>query len=183
MPTRRARPRPVGSSASGRASGTGRSGCRASAASAVPRAGRMDDNRTPRRRIPPPGTTRRPGLSAGISAATIARVDYRSVSFWLETAGDDLTPRPALDGSTDADVAILGAGMTGLWTAFYLQRRDPSLRIVILERDIAGFGASGRNGAWCAPDLNISMHGLARRHGEAKARAMQQATYDAVDEV
>ena len=60
-------------------------------------------------------------------------VDYRSVSFWLETAGDDLTPRPALDGSTDADVAILGAGMTGLWTAFYLQRRDPSLRIVIVE--------------------------------------------------
>src|SRR3954447_9021636 len=110
-------------------------------------------------------------------------VDHRSVSFWLETAGDDLTPRPALDGSVDADVAIIGAGMTGLWTAFYLQRRDPSLRIVVLEREIAGFGASGRNGAWCAPDLNISMGRLARLHGDAKARAMQQATYDAVDEV
>jgi glycine/D-amino acid oxidase-like deaminating enzyme len=110
-------------------------------------------------------------------------VDYRCVSFWLESAGVDLTPRPALDGSAEADVAILGAGMTGLWTAFYLQRRDPSLRIVILERDIAGFGASGRNGAWCAPDLNISMHRLARLHGEGAARAMQQATYDAVDEV
>ena len=110
-------------------------------------------------------------------------MDYRSVSYWLETVDDDLTPRPPLDGSTEADVAILGAGMTGLWTAFYLQRRDPSLRIVILERDIAGFGASGRNGAWCAPDLNISMHRLARLHGVDKARAMQQATYDAVDEV
>jgi glycine/D-amino acid oxidase-like deaminating enzyme len=110
-------------------------------------------------------------------------VDYRSVSFWLGDSGDDLTPRPGLDGSADADVAILGAGLTGLWTAFYLARRDPSLRIVILEREIAGFGASGRNGAWCAPDLNISMTRLARLHGMDKARAMQQATYDAVDEV
>jgi len=110
-------------------------------------------------------------------------VDYASVSYWLETAGDDLTPRAPLDGSADADVAILGAGMTGLWTAFYLQRRDPSLRIVLLEREIAGFGASARNGAWCAPDLNISMHRLRRLHGIDRARAMQQATYDAVDEV
>ena len=110
-------------------------------------------------------------------------VDHRGVSFWLETAGDDLVPRPALDGSVDADVAILGAGMTGLWTAFYLHRRAPSLRIVVLEREIAGFGASGRNGAWCAPDLNISMDRLARLHGTDQARAMQQATYDAVDEV
>jgi glycine/D-amino acid oxidase-like deaminating enzyme len=110
-------------------------------------------------------------------------VDHRSVSFWLETAGDDLTPRPALDGSVEADVAILGAGLTGLWTAFYLRRREPSLRIVILEREVAGFGASGRNGAWCAPDLNISMSRLARLHGEERARATQQATYDAVDEV
>ncbi len=110
-------------------------------------------------------------------------MDTRDVSFWLATAGDDLAPRPALDGSTDADVAILGAGLTGLWTAFYLARRDPSLRIVVLEREVAGFGASGRNGAWCAPDLNISMGRLAKLHGEASARAMQQATYDAVDEV
>jgi glycine/D-amino acid oxidase-like deaminating enzyme len=110
-------------------------------------------------------------------------MDTRDVSYWLATAGDDLAPRPALDGSSDADVAILGAGLTGLWTAFYLARRDPSLRIVILERETAGFGASGRNGAWCAPDLNISMGRLARLHGEDSARAMQQATYDSVDEV
>ncbi len=109
--------------------------------------------------------------------------DPASVSFWLETSGDDLTPRAALDGSTDADVAILGAGLTGLWTAYYLKRRDPSLRIVIVEREVAGFGASGRNGAWCAPDLNISMSRLAKLHGDDAARRTQQATYDAVDEV
>ena len=105
------------------------------------------------------------------------------MSYWLETAGDDLTPRPGIDGTTDADVAILGAGMTGLWTAFYLKRRDPSRRIVVVEREIAGFGASGRNGAWCAPDLNISMSRLATLHGIDAARRTQQATYDAVDEV
>jgi glycine/D-amino acid oxidase-like deaminating enzyme len=109
--------------------------------------------------------------------------DHRSVSYWLETAADDLTARPGIDGTTDADVAILGAGMTGLWTAFYLHRRDPSLKIVVVEREIAGFGASGRNGAWCAPDLNISMSRLAKVHGVEAAKRTQQATYDAVDEV
>ena len=109
--------------------------------------------------------------------------DYRRISYWLENANDDLTPRAPLDRGAEADVAILGAGLTGLWTAYYLHRADPSLRIVVVERDIAGFGASGRNGAWCAPDLNISMSRLARLHGEDAARRMQQATYDAVDEV
>jgi glycine/D-amino acid oxidase-like deaminating enzyme len=107
---------------------------------------------------------------------------YADVSFWLETAGD-LAPRPPLDGAAGCDVAILGAGYTGLWTAYYLLKREPGLRIVIAESEIAGFGASGRNGAWCAPDLNISMERLARLHGEDAARRIQQATYDAVDEV
>ena len=48
------------------------------------------------------------------------------------------------------DVAIVGAGYTGLWTAYYLRRADPTLRIAILESEIAGFGASGRNGGWCS---------------------------------
>ncbi|HTS14657.1 MAG TPA: FAD-dependent oxidoreductase, partial [Candidatus Sulfotelmatobacter sp.] len=112
-----------------------------------------------------------------------AAPDYRATSFWLETCGDDLTPRRLLQGDAEADVAILGAGLTGLWTAYELQRREPAFRIVILERDIAGFGASGRNGSWCVPDLNISLPMLARRFGTSAARATQQATYDAVDEV
>jgi glycine/D-amino acid oxidase-like deaminating enzyme len=108
---------------------------------------------------------------------------WRATSFWLETAGDDLTPRPSLDGSTDADVAILGAGYTGLWTAYYLLRSDPSLRVVVVEGEIAGFGASGRNGSWCAPDLNISASRLARLHGDDAVRRIVQATYDAIDEI
>ncbi len=109
--------------------------------------------------------------------------DYASCSFWLETCGDDLTPRPALDGSIDCDVAILGAGYTGLWTAYYLLKRRPGLRVVVLEKEIAGFGASGRNGGWCSSKLNIGLDVLAERHGVEVARAVQQAMYDSVDEV
>jgi glycine/D-amino acid oxidase-like deaminating enzyme len=109
--------------------------------------------------------------------------DYSQVSFWLETCGDSLEPRPALDGSATADVAIAGAGYTGLWTAYYLLRAQPGLRVVILERDIAGFGASGRNGAWCAPGLNISLGRLEKLHGHDAARATYQAVFDAVAEI
>jgi glycine/D-amino acid oxidase-like deaminating enzyme len=109
--------------------------------------------------------------------------EYASVSYWLESSADDLTPRPPLDGSVEADVAILGAGYTGLWTAYYLLRHDPSLRVVLLERDIAGFGASGRNGAWCAPGLNISLGRLERLHGHDGARRTYLAVQAAVDEI
>jgi glycine/D-amino acid oxidase-like deaminating enzyme len=109
--------------------------------------------------------------------------DYSQVSFWLETCGDSLSPRSALDGSATADVAIMGAGYTGLWTAYYLLRHDPSLRVVILERDIAGFGASGRNGAWCAPGLNITLGRLEQLHGHDAARATYAAVFEAVDEI
>ena len=109
--------------------------------------------------------------------------DYSQVSFWLESCGDDLTPRPALSGDAAADVAIMGAGYTGLWTAYYLLRAEPTLRVVILERDICGFGASGRNGAWCAPGLNISLGRLEKLHGHDAARATYAAVFDAVDEI
>ena len=58
--------------------------------------------------------------------------------------------RPALPGDTDADVAIAGGGYTGLWTAYALKQADPSLRVVVCERETVGFGASGRNGGWCS---------------------------------
>ncbi len=109
--------------------------------------------------------------------------DYKSYSFWLETAGDDLTPRPALEGSTEVDVAILGAGFTGLWTAYYLLRQQPSLKVAIVEREIAGFGASGRNGGWCTPGFPLSLGMLRKRYGTEAARTLQLAMYQAVDEV
>jgi glycine/D-amino acid oxidase-like deaminating enzyme len=50
----------------------------------------------------------------------------------------------------------MGAGYTGMWTAYYLLQRDPSLRVAVVEREIAGFGASGRNGGWCYPGFPVS---------------------------
>jgi glycine/D-amino acid oxidase-like deaminating enzyme len=103
--------------------------------------------------------------------------------FWLETCGDDLTPRPSLPGDDVADVAIAGAGFTGLWTAYYLAKTDPSLQILVLERDVAGSGASGRNGGWCSADLVCPPEALASRYGAEAAVAMQQAMFGTPPEI
>jgi len=80
--------------------------------------------------------------------------DYTKYSFWLESSGDDLSPRPALTGSTEADVVVLGAGYTGLWTAYYLLKTNPHLKVAVVEKEIVGFGASGRNGGWCSSKIS-----------------------------
>ncbi|MEU4562628.1 FAD-binding oxidoreductase [Actinoplanes sp. NPDC023936] len=103
-------------------------------------------------------------------------------SFWLDSLGP-LDRRPALPGDRDADVAIVGGGYTGLWTAYYLARADPGLRIVVLEAEYCGFGASGRNGGWASGLFPVSTEKLARRHGAERAAAMHAALGDAVDEV
>ncbi|MDO7881531.1 NAD(P)/FAD-dependent oxidoreductase [Salinibacterium soli] len=112
-----------------------------------------------------------------------AVADYRGLSFWHDTVADDLSPRAALPGDRDADVAIVGGGLTGLWTAWYLLDRDPALRIVVLEKDIAGFGASGRNGGWCSALFPRSTASLERAHGRDAALALRRAMIGTVDEV
>lgn len=97
--------------------------------------------------------------------------------------GDTYAPRPPLAGDTVADVAIVGAGLTGLWTAYYLLDADPGLRIVVVERDVAGAGASGRNGGWCSALFPTPAAALAEEHGDAAARAMRAAMRDTVVEV
>ena len=108
---------------------------------------------------------------------------YRSLSFWHDTVPDDLTPRAPLPGDLDVDVAIIGGGLTGLWTAYYLLERDPQLRIAVLEKHIAGFGASGRNGGWCSALFPTGASGLEKRHGRDAAVAMRAAMVATVDEV
>ena len=78
---------------------------------------------------------------------------WRSISLWMDQLGEDLTPRPSLEHDLDVDVAIIGAGYTGLWTAYYLKRHAPELSIAIVEAQTAGFGASGRNGGWLMGNL------------------------------
>ena len=104
-------------------------------------------------------------------------------SLWHHTAGDSFAPRPALPGDVEADVAIVGAGYTGLWTAYYLHELNPKLRVVIVERQIAGFGASGRNGGWCSALFPPASSGIARTHGPDAATAVRRAMHESVVEV
>ena len=101
----------------------------------------------------------------------------------MEDAGEPLTPRPAMQRSEEVDVAILGAGYTGLWTAYYLLRQDPRLKIAIVEREIAGYGASGRNGGWCSPRFPLSAGAMTARWGAEAARAVLLALQSAVDAI
>ena len=111
--------------------------------------------------------------------------DYRHLSFWWDSLPPDLAvaARAALPGSTTVDVAIVGAGYTGLWTAYYLARADPSLSIVVLESEVAGFGASGRNGGWASALFPTSLTKVAKESSRERALALQQAMFETVDEV
>jgi glycine/D-amino acid oxidase-like deaminating enzyme len=108
---------------------------------------------------------------------------YRSLSYWLSSVPGELTPSDPLTGDLDVDVAIVGAGFTGLWTAYYLATAQPGLRIAVLEQEIAGFGASGRNGGWCSALFPASLAKLERMAGRGPAVAMYRAMQDTVDEV
>ncbi len=94
----------------------------------------------------------------------------RALPLARRPATPDWTPRPSLPSDLEADVAIVGAGFTGLWTAHYLAEADPTLRIVVLEAETAGFGASGRNGGWCSALFPASLDTLARLPGRARPR-------------
>jgi len=105
------------------------------------------------------------------------------VSFWLADMGGVPARRPALAGDRNVDVCVVGGGYTGLWTAYYLLRADPSLRVVVLEQAFAGFGASGRNGGW----LSGEFAGDRERYLASGTRQgvvdLQRAMIGAVDEV
>jgi glycine/D-amino acid oxidase-like deaminating enzyme len=112
-------------------------------------------------------------------------LDLRQVSLWWSELPADLA-RPLgepLPGDTAADVAIVGAGYTGLWTAYYLARRDPSLRIAVIEAQQAGFGASGRNGGWASALFPASLDALARASSRADAIRMKRTMIESVDEI
>ena len=125
---------------------------------------------------------RRPHQATDGAAAT-----YRRASFWLDdlvvSGRDDLAPRAPLTADARFDVCLVGGGLTALWTAYSLAKADPTLKIAVLEREIAGFGASGRNGGWCSALFPRTAGSLERDHGFDAAVAMRQSMIDTVDEV
>lgn len=114
-------------------------------------------------------------LSMGPSAARL--------SYWHDTTETDWTPRKSAPHQLDVDVAIVGAGFTGLWTAYYLAEAEPDLRIAVLEAEVAGFGASGRNGGWCSALFPASLPKLAAMADRPAALAQHAAMRATVDEV
>jgi glycine/D-amino acid oxidase-like deaminating enzyme len=106
-----------------------------------------------------------------------------SVSYWRSTLRGSSTTYPPLPGDRTVDVAIAGGGYTGLWTAYYLARADPGLRIAVLDASHVGYGASGRNGGWCSGLFPVPLATLTRRYGHDAAVAMYRALADTVDEV
>lgn len=106
------------------------------------------------------------------------------VSYWWHARGGFPPRRPSLPGPAEADVCIVGAGFTGLWTAWYLKRAEPGLRVIVLEAAFAGFGASGRNGGWVTAALPGSRERYARGpRGRAGVLDMQRQLQRTVDEI
>lgn len=110
-----------------------------------------------------------------------------AISHWFarlqQTGVDSLAPRPQLPGPLETDVCIVGAGYTGLWTAYELRRAEPSLDVVVLEANVAGYGASGRNGGAVIAQFNGSRAYWAKRGGRQAAIAMERAIQATVNEV
>ncbi|PSK97631.1 gamma-glutamylputrescine oxidase [Murinocardiopsis flavida] len=107
------------------------------------------------------------------------------VSFWFRESGPPARRAP-LPGSADYDVCVVGAGYTGLWTAYYLKKAQPDLRVAVVEREFAGFGAAGRNGGRLSAEfpgrLGVQER-LAASHGKGATVALQRAMMASVDEV
>src|SRR5438105_8748440 len=97
------------------------------------------------------------------------------LGYWWRSLGGPPPRRAPLEHALEADVAIVGAGFTGLWTAYYLARADPSLEIVVLEREFAGFGASGRNGGWVIGSCSGPARVYERNGGGAGVAALHAA--------
>ncbi|MEU3406991.1 FAD-binding oxidoreductase [Streptomyces sp. NPDC006670] len=105
------------------------------------------------------------------------------ISFWhASDAAPHHPPRAPLTTDATADVAIVGGGYTGLWTAYYLKRAAPGLRVTVLEQKFCGYGASGRNGGWLYNGI-AGRDRYAELHGHQAAARLQQAMNDTVTEV
>lgn len=111
--------------------------------------------------------------------------EHSDKSFWLATYGP-YEPNPAVDGDLEVDVAIVGGGFTGLSTALNLREGDAALRVAVLESEVIGYGASGRNGGFSMTlfGLEASLTKLlfGRQRAVEAHRYMERAV-DYVDEL
>lgn len=96
------------------------------------------------------------------------------------------TPLPArrsITSSNSFDIAIIGAGFSGLWSAYHLKQLQPTLRIAIFEQNYVGFGASGRNGGWASAEYPTSNSRVIKEHGSTSFRDLRKALIESIDEI
>lgn len=105
--------------------------------------------------------------------------DFKQKSFWLDSA--PYQPNPPLQGSHKADVTIIGGGFTGISAAYHLKKLDPSLDIVVLESQVVGFVASGRNAGFAMTLFGLTFGLTALRFGKKNAGDAHHYMERAVD--
>lgn len=105
--------------------------------------------------------------------------DYRKKSFWLESM--EYSENPQLIGELRTDVAIIGGGFTGIASAYFLKQQEPSLRVAVLENEVVGYGASGRNGGFAMTLFGMTLGLTALRFGKQKALQAHRYMEKAVD--
>ena len=120
-------------------------------------------------------------VDAPAASRSAADARYRAVSGWLDGVPEALDPRDPLPGDRRVDVAIAGGGLTGLWTAYCLAKADPRLSIVVCERDIVGYGASGRNGGFQSAGMAGEARVFSRYGGMDAVRRAERAFMDGID--
>lgn len=103
-------------------------------------------------------------------------------SFWLESLPVEPLA-PPLEGEQRFDVAVIGGGFAGMSTAFYLRRKDPSLRVAVLEEEYTGYGASGRNAGFAMTLFGLAMELTVLRFGKARTREAHEFMARAVSHV
>ena len=120
---------------------------------------------------------------AQVIAKMTAAVDYSARSLWLDTLAAPIVPRPQLRADITADVVIVGAGLIGLWSAYCLALAEPTLEIVVLEAEIAGFGAAGRNAGFVSAGIAGKAQAYIARGGWEGVRRAERAMIEGIDHV
>ncbi len=118
-----------------------------------------------------------------IETTAVSEGRVRARSLWLDGVPGSLAPRAALAGEIDCDVVVVGAGLCGLWTAYSLAVADPGLRVVLVERAVAGFGPAGRNAGFVSAGIAGEASVYARRHGMGEVVRAERAIIDTIDHV
>jgi len=105
--------------------------------------------------------------------------DFKEKSYWMTTR--EYVPGASLQDDIEVDVAVVGGGFTGLSSAYHIKKAEPNLRVVLLESDVIGFGASGRNAGFSMTLFGMTLGLTARRFGKKKAKEAHHYMERAVD--